>query len=157
MTVGKADLIEARVLDAFWSSQDRVDRVELLQWFARLVIPRPDDWDRVSIRRVAANHQLSATECFCCRRRDGKRDWHHVIQIQNGGSNYVRNRVALCARCHARVHPWLPAERQDEKTEGLMQFKDPNFHGRVFAEMEIIVERTKALTGFDPAAGRTKS
>jgi hypothetical protein len=32
---------------------------------------------------------------------------HHVIQLQNGGSNWHLNIVRICEDCHAEIHPWL--------------------------------------------------
>ena len=32
---------------------------------------------------------------------------HHIIQLQNGGHNGRKNRIALCEKCHNEVHPWL--------------------------------------------------
>lgn len=32
---------------------------------------------------------------------------HHIVQLQHGGNNGKSNRVRLCHKCHAFVHPWL--------------------------------------------------
>lgn len=103
-------LEEVEVLNAFWErcKDESADRVELLRALAEIAIVRPDDWDYAGIRAGAGNHNLKAYFCFACRNADTKWAWHHVIQIQFGGSNYIRNRVALCERCHSQVHPWLP-------------------------------------------------
>ena len=43
--------------------------------------------------------------CFVCWRLP--QCWHHVIQLQHGGTNTQGNRVALCHKCHRRIHPWM--------------------------------------------------
>jgi len=35
---------------------------------------------------------------------------HHVIQLQNGGSNWHLNIEMICDECHAAIHPWLESE-----------------------------------------------
>jgi 5-methylcytosine-specific restriction endonuclease McrA len=32
---------------------------------------------------------------------------HHIIEIQNGGSNRLTNLRTLCNECHALNHPWM--------------------------------------------------
>lgn len=32
---------------------------------------------------------------------------HHVIQLQNGGTNGEQNIVNLCNTCHWKIHPWM--------------------------------------------------
>jgi 5-methylcytosine-specific restriction endonuclease McrA len=32
---------------------------------------------------------------------------HHVIQLQNGGSNHGNNIVRICDECHLKIHPWM--------------------------------------------------
>lgn len=103
---------EERALDEFWraANRDTADRVALLRAFAEIAIVRPATWNPAEIRAHAHEHRLQLAGCFSCRRADGRAAWHHVIQIQFGGSNYLRNRVALCDACHAAVHPWLPTK-----------------------------------------------
>jgi len=100
---------EYDALHEFWreAGEPGANRLALLQAFAEIAIVRPATWDWSAVRAEKRNHQLHASQCFAC--GSGRfYDWHHVIQIQHGGSNYLRNRVALCAPCHAAVHPWLP-------------------------------------------------
>lgn len=117
-----ANALEVRLLDLFWLCHSRVDHLELLQWFAKIVIARPETWDPGAIRAAASNHSLSATQCFGCRNGDRSRHWHHIIQVQHGGSNYLRNRVAVCPPCHAAIHPWLA--EAPRVVSGFVQLRD---------------------------------
>lgn len=118
---------EVAVLDAFW---DRVradmDRLDLLMEMASIRLERPSDWDERSIRQAMAGVRMTLTAdgCFACRSRDRWLYWHHVIQVQHGGSNYPRNLVALCHRCHRVVHPWLPEPTSLENRFGWTSLKD---------------------------------
>lgn len=102
------DLTEEYALDTFWQRvREGADKLEMLRAFAEIAILRPEDWDYEGGRAHAHEHHLSHHGCFVCQ-ANGVIDWHHVIQIQFGGSNYFRNRVPLCDACHRAVHPWLP-------------------------------------------------
>jgi len=110
---------EVTALNEFWQAawRDGANRLELVRAFAEVAILRPADWDYAAVRAKAQvraarasvgliPHKLSAAAgCFVCRR--GSSQWHHIIQIQFGGSNSVRNFVSLCASCHGAIHPWL--------------------------------------------------
>lgn len=55
--------------------------------------------------------------CWACRSFEALVS-HHVIQLQHGGNNDVRNIVLICEWCHAAIHPWLRApEPSPEVTE----------------------------------------
>jgi hypothetical protein len=43
--------------------------------------------------------------CFVCFQITTHR--HHIIQIQNGGSNEPENIIPICHECHCKVHPWM--------------------------------------------------
>lgn len=105
----KVEDAQYAVLNTFWAADDSIDRLDLLTSFAQIVVPRPSDWDVAAIRaeseRIFAT--LTASRCFICRHSDRPFIWHHIIQVQNGGSNDSRNRVELCELCHTRVHPWM--------------------------------------------------
>lgn len=110
---------EIHLLNVFWSKVAAgEDRLELLGILAQITIERAPDWNQAAIRAAAAQHALTAECCFGCQTHDRRLYWHHVIQIQNGGSNYLRNRVAICLRCHSTIHPWLPANRPGEQKGG---------------------------------------
>jgi hypothetical protein len=99
---------EDAALREFWRQQgDRADRLGLLQAFAEVAIVRPAEWDYLEVRRNAHDPLLAHNGCFVCGNRDRAIEFHHVIQIQHGGSNTPRNRVPLCSVCHDAVHPWL--------------------------------------------------
>lgn len=108
------ELTEEAAIDEFWRQvRAGAYKLKLLQGFAEVAIVRPADWDYAGVRAAAGQHRLTSEGCFACGHVRTS-DWHHVIQIQHGGSNYLRNRVCLCADCHARVHPWLPALKRDK-------------------------------------------
>lgn len=112
--------LEAVALQVFWYHADRgEDRLELLKYFAKQTIERIDGWDRTEIRhKHESQHLAIADACFSCLTQNRKLYWHHVISIDHGGSNYTRNRLAVCYRCHAQIHPWLPPDRKDETRGG---------------------------------------
>jgi len=105
-------LSEKAVIDEFYAEANTpgFDKLEILKRFAELAIERPDDWDYERVRAEADKHSLHAKSCFGCGSQSRTLNWHHIIQIQHGGSNYLRNRVAICGPCHSAVHPWLPKE-----------------------------------------------
>jgi hypothetical protein len=99
---------EHEALNVFWAEMRAgSDRLATLHAFAEIAIVRPADWDPQAIRAKADQHRLTADQCFGCFSGDRKRAWHHIIQIQHGGSNTPRNRIALCGPCHSEIHPWL--------------------------------------------------
>lgn len=103
---------EEAALDRFYRAVRAApgEELETLRAFAELAILREAEWDEDAIRADAGkNHGLRAEHCFACRSADRPLAWHHIIQIQHGGSNALRNRQALCEPCHAAIHPWLPA------------------------------------------------
>lgn len=111
---------EEDALVEFWraSGDLEADRLSLLKAFSELAIVRPEGWDTKAIRANSVDPRLRADGCFSCRRDARSYHWHHVIQIQHGGSNYVRNRVPLCSACHASVHPWLSGLSRERATAG---------------------------------------
>lgn len=102
-------ITEHAALDQFYQEAAGEDRIGALRRFVEIAIARDAGCDPETVRAESSNHRLFANVCFGCRRADRQPlIWHHVIQIQHGGSNLLRNRVALCDDCHADVHPWLP-------------------------------------------------
>lgn len=114
-TVIEVEIEEPAALDQFWAEAS-TDAIGALKRFAEIAIVRPPEWDfkmaRAADTRRIDGITLSATQCFACHRAAERFQWHHVIQIQHGGSNHPRNRVALCFSCHHKVHPWLPAPQE---------------------------------------------
>ena len=106
---------EAAALDQFYAEAE-TDRVGALKRFAEIALVRPADWSFAAVRAEADKIRVVHGQgCFGCRKSARGYQRHHVIQIQHGGSNYLRNIVVLCDDCHAAVHPWLPAV---ERTAG---------------------------------------
>jgi hypothetical protein len=118
------DITEHQALHTFWTlcANPVVDRLQTLRAFSEIAIVRPPGWDFDAVRRDShvktATVTLTASTCFVCgstfadSQYERRVHWHHVIQIQHGGSNTLRNRVALCPVCHHEVHPWLPPTRR---------------------------------------------
>lgn len=117
-------LSEDEVLNLFWteSSAPGANRVALLQAFAEVAIVRPSGWDPAVVREEAGAYRVLAAQCFACFSAQRALAWHHVIQIQHGGSNTPRNRVGICPACHADIHPWLDAEAR--KVPGWSKLSD---------------------------------
>ncbi len=113
------EITEPAALDEFYR-QAQVGRLGALKRFAEIAIARPTDWDYAGIRAAAETMGRARSswtdECYGCRRGSRRLVAHHVIQIQHGGSNYLRNRVDVCEDCHAAIHPWLPKPAQTEKS-----------------------------------------
>jgi hypothetical protein len=111
--VYELQLTEEKALREFWAAagDPAIDRLNMLRIFAEIAIVRPADWDYAGVRDGAGtnpNVTLSAPNgCFSCGSRRQPLNWHHVIQVQYGGSNGPRNRVAICEPCHAAIHPWV--------------------------------------------------
>lgn len=103
---------EFDAVNEFWKATQKpdADRLALLKAFAEIAIVRPADWDYGEIRASKRGNSKLDGECFCCRTTRGGIVWHHIIQIQHGGSNYARNQVPICHACHSEIHPWLPLE-----------------------------------------------
>lgn len=127
MSVHVTRLEEPDVLDYFWAmASSDADRVALLQQLAEVAIRRPADWDGGSVRFGAAGTtaRLTADACFACHTTEKHLYWHHVIQVQHGGSNDPRNLVRVCHACHRAVHPWLPAPTTVENRHGWVSVGD---------------------------------
>jgi hypothetical protein len=135
------DVSEEDALNEFWrAANSDADRIALLRAFAELAIVRPSGWNVVEIRAEAHQHHLAASRCFACWIGGRVLSWHHVIQIQFGGSNYVRNRVAICEACHAAVHPWL------NESEGRTVKGWTPLSGCTAAALEALRNRKKAAS-----------
>jgi len=122
MTVYLTRWSEDHVLAYFWQMvRAGADRVALLEQLNTVAIRRPKGWSKVDARKV---HHAYPTSCFCCLNGDRKLYWHHIISVDHGGGNAVRNLVALCLRCHARIHPWMPSDRPGEVLTGFHDVRD---------------------------------
>lgn len=113
--IGRLSVLgEDMALEYFWRMVGQGAPVlTVLSWMSRIWIPRPDDWDKAEIRRqheTGTNHYARRKECLGCKDTQRNLYLHHIIEVQNGGSNCVRNIVPLCFECHKFLHPWLTVE-----------------------------------------------
>lgn len=113
---------EAKALDEFWNEVrwPSANRLALLRAFAEIEILRDAAWEPRSIREEYERLKppMAGEICFACSSDRPGRSWHHVIQIQHGGSNYARNRVPICRPCHTTVHPWMDREQRQPDSWG---------------------------------------
>lgn len=111
---------EEQWLDFFWQSvHAHVDRADVLRKLAGVQLATPGRSERLAIRfafRGVAVWRHRGDQCFCCFHMDRRLAWHHIIQVQHGGSNSARNMVPLCQWCHQRVHPWLEIRPEKRRT-----------------------------------------
>jgi 5-methylcytosine-specific restriction endonuclease McrA len=121
-----ASLPEDRILDYFWLMHRRgADPMWLLKQMGCLALDKPLDWDGAVVRREHVRAvksgviRLNRDRCFGCRQA-GQLYHHHLIEIQNGGSNQIRNLVPLCFVCHKVLHPWL---EEPIPTTGMVQVR----------------------------------
>ncbi len=99
---------EDRILDYFWSMVGAgADRLALLQQLSGVAVERDHTWDMARVREQAEHLTLTADTCLACSHRGRRLFWHHVIEVQHGGSSTPRNMAALCFDCHQAIHPWL--------------------------------------------------
>jgi hypothetical protein len=121
-------LSEDEVLSYFhtMAREPDVDRLALLQQLATVRLERPSDWDFWAVRQAMAGVRITLTgeRCFACRTEARKIYWHHVVQVQHGGSNSPHNLQPLCHRCHRTVHPWLPEPTTLENRHGWSHIGD---------------------------------
>jgi len=116
------------VLDYFWIMvSQHADRLELLEQLGQVRLTRPPSWNFDAVRTehetwVSRYARHDDPRCFVCA-ASRSLFWHHVIEVQNGGSNHFRNRVSICFPCHKRLHPWL-VEPADQRVEGFEALRD---------------------------------
>ena len=56
---------------------------------------------RADLRRQVVEY--CGTVCANCG-SDREVEYHHIVPLSNGGTNQVRNFVALCSICHLKAH-----------------------------------------------------
>jgi 5-methylcytosine-specific restriction endonuclease McrA len=93
----------------FPTSKD--SRLHLLQKMAEVKVHRK--YAGKVVRDTFEKGPAVRRKCFVCGLRAYA--WHHVIQVQNGGTNHRGNLVPLCEMCHAEVHPWLEVEMPEAR------------------------------------------
>jgi hypothetical protein len=95
-------------LEEFWNRAARVlgivERLMLLQEFAERLVYREQTYSQ--IRKGSAGIKKPRGMCWGCRSRPAEAR-HHIVQVQHGGRNVLKNIVCVCRGCHAVVHPWM--------------------------------------------------
>lgn len=138
---------EKAVLDYFWAMvRADADRVALLKQVSDVRLERPSDWDMKAIRdavnkRGPAIRLVQAQQCFTCLNAEHWLYWHHIVQVQHGGTNTPSNLVSLCHTCHQRVHPWLMSPTTVENRFGWTAIGD--MAGRAVRTLERVWERAR--------------
>ncbi len=105
-----------------FKNASKESKIKILKTFARkkfIILPK----EQLESRRIKFNKQLSnangtilrykgmggkivIVQCKVCETNDSYLR-HHIIQLQHGGNNGRKNRIALCEVCHNEIHPWL--------------------------------------------------
>lgn len=81
----------------------------LIQWSSMsLSNATPPQERRAQFMKIRRSRKLNRAKCWACD-REAALVRHHIIQIQNGGTNDGQNLVAICEWCHAEVHSWMDA------------------------------------------------
>lgn len=92
----------------FWERVTRtlgiVERLLLLQEFAERLVYREQSYS--AIRKGSPGIKRPRGMCWACQSRKAEHR-HHIVQVQHGGRNVLKNIVCLCRGCHAVVHPWM--------------------------------------------------
>lgn len=97
-------------LNGFWfytpeSPAARLEKlIEISNFCSRKATPR----DLFTKRRSFNKNKyklLQLSKCYVCKEKANHR--HHLVQLQNGGTNIKNNLVGLCEECHAKVHPFM--------------------------------------------------
>jgi hypothetical protein len=109
---------EVYYLRSFWSRSEHLRKnesvLDLLREYAGIRLTdvtvhrrreREKHWKLI---RVGLRKRLGRGKCASCWCHEDLL-WHHIIQLQHGGSNVDSNLIAICETCHAAIHPWLKA------------------------------------------------
>ena len=124
-----SEMGELSALNYFWLMiREGATPITMLTWLSQVVLTRPVDWDKAVIRQIhergSGRSCVGRDQCFGCCNTTARLYLHHVIEIQNGGSNAMRNLVPLCFACHKTLHPWLTVEPTPKRGEGFIQLRD---------------------------------
>ena len=76
--------------------------------------------------------------CMICGVTSGKPDAHHIIPLEDGGSNDQDNLICLCRKCHQQVHKgvYIINPNTREITVGKMDHIDPDDKPEYVKEFE---------------------
>lgn len=106
---------------AFLAAPIGPERLRLLVEWARISVTTMSDRGLAG-RRIAFNASKESWRgdagegtCKACG-RFGQRVWHHIVQLQHGGTNGPKNLTKVCRPCHAVIHPHLPMTEEDPIT-----------------------------------------
>ena len=129
-----SEIGELAALNYFWlMMREGAEPMTILAWMSHVVIARPADWDKAAIRQEhelgLGKSSVDRDQCYGCQSTTANLYFHHIIEIQNGGSNAKRNLVPLCFPCHKRLHPWLTVEPRATRGGGFVHI------GTVIKEM----------------------
>jgi len=115
-----------KYLELFWSQFNIVDcklcrrvcngkcsepekKLSLLRNFSAFNAKRPEYAVRKEKRGKFNKHfhkdLAKKSNCFVC--QEQAVDRHHIVEIQNGGTNHYLNIIPLCRGCHRKIHSWL--------------------------------------------------
>ncbi len=137
-----SELGEVAALNYFWlMMRNGAPHMTVLAWMSKVVIQRPPEWDRAAIRKEhelglgSLGSKASKTECYGCQATDRNLYFHHIIEVQNGGSNHARNTVPLCFQCHKILHPWLTVEPKPTRGGGFRSIG--SIMGEMFERMRM--------------------
>lgn len=133
---------ETAALNYFWlMMRQKADPLTILGWMGHVVLERPQSWDK---RRIRLEHESGSSQlnsergrqsaCYVCQYDMNYLYFHHIIEVQNGGSNATRNLIQICFECHKKLHPWLTVEPQQRRGIGFRQISD--VMRTVFARIE---------------------
>ena len=119
----------------FWANVNfdgdaKGERLALLREFGRVRVPRqPGDPTPDQVRAQSRAEPLPSRRCFACRDERRALQAHHVIEVQNGGTNTTGNRVSLCVSCHCALHPWMKrsvSKYYSRRDRGSQEWCSPN-------------------------------
>lgn len=95
------------------------ERLALLLEYSKVVVANHENRRRRRKKfrrdRQSKARLLKKAECWVCLVRKA-RHRHHVIWLAHGGPNNEINIVALCLKCHAKIHPWMAEEERPAVT-----------------------------------------
>jgi 5-methylcytosine-specific restriction endonuclease McrA len=109
------------LLERFWRKlpQDAEGRLALLKKYAEIQIKHGR---RKRLRRRKAFDRQRETmwrdlchNCLVCGKPAAHR--HHIIPIEHGGPNSLKNIAPLSLDCHQAIHAWLKTKNEKRKSE----------------------------------------
>jgi 5-methylcytosine-specific restriction endonuclease McrA len=65
--------------------------------------PDPAVWEKLRVECLRRDKWT----CQGCGRQGARLHAHHVIPRYRGGPDVLDNLIAVCTKCHKRIHPWI--------------------------------------------------